>query len=83
MQVQHFEFLNNNLVPSPERYTWEDEIDNVQIDSQRYAVSSNDAHTRFTIDFGVNHANFRSRIVCENAADMLQALALVRTAFPS
>ena len=49
---------------------------------RRYQISANEDQTTFLIDVGMDE-NHRSIIICNDMGELLHALALVRSAFPT
>lgn len=49
---------------------------------RRYQISANDNHTKFLVDVGLDE-DHRSTIICSDMGELLHALVLVRSAFPT
>ncbi len=76
----YFKVENGVLVPAPRGLEIDTSKYKMQIDRPHFRLSANKQHNSFLILFGIDHFK-QNTVVCDNAGEMLHALALIKTAF--
>ncbi len=80
--TRYFKIDGGQLVPAHRTVTIDASEYQVMEDTKRYGVSEHASGTKWLIDFGYRQ-DARFTVICDSAAELLYALALVRTAFPA
>lgn len=79
---RYFKVEDNQLKPVQRSVIINVDGYRVMEDTKRYSVSEHVGGQKWLIAFGYKE-DARFTIICENAAELLYALGLVRTAFPA
>lgn len=79
---RYFTINGSQLIPAHRTVRIDAAEYQVVEDTKRYSVSEHVSGDKWLIYFGYKQ-DARYTIICENAAELLDALSLIRTAFPA